>query len=65
MTDTELLDWLEAQNKKAKYSGRCVFRWSGEGRGWRLHETKLEYGSASVRQAIINAIELGNTIEST
>ena len=50
-SDTEMIDWLEAQNAKAKYTGRCLFRWSTCGRGWRLHESNRE-GFQSVRQAI-------------
>jgi len=38
MTDTELLDWLQAQNDQGNSTGLCVFRWSTTGRGWRLHE---------------------------
>ncbi len=58
-TDTELIDWLEKQNNKCKYTGTCMFRWSGTGRGWRLHETtKGAAGSAySVRDAIRTAME--------
>lgn len=54
-SDKALLDWLQEQNNKAKYTGRCVFRWSGTGRGWRLHETS-EIGYADIRLAITEAI---------
>ena len=37
-TDKDMLDWLEVQNAKKLCSGRCAFRWSTTGRGWRLHE---------------------------
>jgi len=66
MTDKERLDWLEEQNKKASYTGKCRFRWSITGRGWRLHETSsyeldrvgLKHGPfATVREAIDYAIE--------
>ncbi len=58
--DTGRLNWLETQNKKAKFTGECVFRWSTTGRGWRLIETSREEASAlcdgvifkSVRDAI-------------
>ena len=56
MNDTELLDWLETQNAKARYTGRCVFRLSTSGRGWRLHETSLPEAVPSVRQAIKDAM---------
>lgn len=38
MTDTERIDFLEALNAKAEYTGRCALRKSTTGRGWRLHE---------------------------
>lgn len=56
-TDAELLDWLEAQNAAGRYTGRCVFRLSGTGRGWRLHETSGENAVSSVRTAIADAID--------
>ncbi len=56
MTDTEMLDWLERQNAEAVYSGRCVFRRSETGRGWRLHETRREGSSPTVREAIREAM---------
>ena len=56
-TDTEMLDWLEAQNNKAQYTGKCVFRWSAVGHGWRLHESSRENASESVRSAIQKAME--------
>lgn len=56
-TDTELLDWLESQNAKRSYSGRCMFRWSTTGRGWRLHETTESGASLSVRRAIAEAMD--------
>lgn len=56
-SDTELLDWLQAQLDKTQYTGRALFRWSSTGRGMRLHETS-QFGTVpSIRQAIINAIE--------
>lgn len=56
-TDTELLDWLEEQNGKKSYTGKCVFRWSTTRRGWRLHETTHSLAVDTVREAIIDAIE--------
>lgn len=55
LTDTDLLDWLELQNAKKLYTGRCVYRWSTTDRGWRLHETSAP-GSSTVRGAIVEAI---------
>lgn len=57
ITDTELLDWLEKQNKKSAYTGLCIFRWSTTGRGWRLHETSASGASTSVRHSIMLAME--------
>lgn len=55
-TDTDRLNWLEAQNKKEFYTGRCIFRWSTTGRGWRLHESADAPGAEptfpTVREAI-------------
>lgn len=60
-TDKQMLDWLEEQNNKARYSGWCICRLSSMGRGWRLHETDPEHSGAvtSVRQAVANAMEDG------
>ena len=53
-TDKELLDFLEELNNENKYTGYCILRMSGTGRGWRLHETSLDDDGAvsSVREAI-------------
>lgn len=51
-TDKEMLDWLEEKNKNSDYTNRVIFRKSGSGRGWRLHETSRETASSSVREAI-------------
>ena len=50
MTDTERLDWLEAQGN----GERWVARRSTMGRGYRLHNTKHhdEQGRPTVREAI-------------
>ena len=61
MTDTELLDVLQALNDKADYTGKCILRISTTGRGWRLHETSEEDFVApqkSVRQAIEDWVKL-------
>jgi hypothetical protein len=50
--DTQRMDFLEALNKKADYSGYCILRESESGRGWRLHETNRDSAYYSVRQAI-------------
>lgn len=55
-SDTELLDWLQKQLDKQKYTGKVIFRWSGMGRGIRLHETTLPGAVENVRQAITDAI---------
>jgi len=55
-TDTEILDWLQAQQNKRKYTGRCLFRWSYMGRGWRIHETSQDGAVSSVREAIESAM---------
>ena len=57
LSDTELLDFLEDQNGKSRYTGKCVFRLSTSGRGWRLHETSGAGALGSVRGAIKSAIE--------
>lgn len=62
-TDTELLNWLEAQNAKALYTGKCLFRWSTTGRGWRLQETTGGFGVSqndafpTVREAVAHAMQ--------
>lgn len=55
-TDTEILDWLEKQNALSRYTGKCVFRLSTTGRGWRLHETSLPSAEKSVRVALAKAM---------
>lgn len=54
-TDTEILDWLQRQLGWRVYTGQCVFRWSGTGRGWRLHETGRD-GFADVRECLVDAM---------
>jgi hypothetical protein len=56
-TDKDLIDFLESKNKENSYTGKCVFRMSDSGRGWRLHETSRLDAKESVREAIIDAIE--------
>lgn len=55
-TDTEMLDWLEHQHAFATYTGRCIFRWSATGRGWRLHETDIDGALPTVRKALSTAM---------
>lgn len=50
MNDTERLDYLDSLT--GSYSEFVVMRWSTMGRGWRLHESTMEGGSKSVREAI-------------
>ena len=56
ISDTEMLDWLEAQLQKNAYTGKCIFRWSTIGRGFRLHETGLDGAVGSVRKVIEDAM---------
>ena len=61
-TDKELLDFLQGENDKARFTGKCIFRISTLGRGWRLHETEVSSRMAkakhSVREAITDAMNL-------
>lgn len=59
-TDEELLDFLEKLNRKKKYTGKCILRFSVTGRGWRLHETSSSDAVTSVRQAISNFMDISN-----
>lgn len=63
-TDRELLNFLQEQNDKKRYTGKCVFRQSTTGRGWRLHETCLDGATSDVRKAISEAIEREHCKES-
>ena len=56
LMDQKRLDWLEEQNKRAEYTGRCICRRSLNGRGWRLHETSRDGAFDSVRYAIDRAM---------
>lgn len=65
--DRDRLDWLQEQLNKKSYTGKCIFRLSTSGRGWRLHETSEEardrFGiipTPSVREAIDQAMEREN-----
>ena len=61
-TDTEMLDWLDAQ--RTGYGAGIIFRLSSLGRGWRLHETSRPHAGpglwrvpqSSVRAAIADAM---------
>lgn len=55
-SDTQLLDWLQEQLDKQKYTGKIIFRWSMTGRGCRLHETSQPGAVSDVRRAIAEAI---------
>jgi len=59
-TDKELLDFLQKKNDEATYTGKCLFRMSITGRGWRLHETSQPGAKKSVREAIAGGIENEN-----
>ncbi len=56
ISDTEMLDWLEAQLQKGEYTGKCIFRWSITGRGFRLIETSWPGSVSTVREAIENGM---------
>jgi hypothetical protein len=55
LTDTKMLNWLDKQS--GKYTGKVLFRWSSNGRGWRLHETDAEGAKPTVREAIQDAMK--------
>lgn len=57
LRDRKLLNFLEQENNKGRYTGRCLFRLSSTGRGWRLHETEAPEASFTVREAIIDAMD--------
>ena len=56
-TDTQLLDFLQQKNDAATYTGKCLFRMSGRGKGWRFYETSRPRAKKSVREAITNALD--------
>ena len=53
-SDKEILDFLQEQTDNGEYTGKVIFRWSGCGRGWRLHETSRVDAVQDVRQAIVD-----------
>jgi len=56
-SDKMRLDWLEEQNKKTSYTGKCLFRWSTTGRGWRLHESSGGPNHEPVFNTVRDAID--------
>lgn len=54
MTDTELLDWLEEQERRTSY-GRGWLCQLSDTRGWLLHESEAPKAWPTIRQAIISA----------
>ena len=50
LADSARLDWLDS--KTGSYTGHLVWRMSGTGRGWRLHETSIKPAYKTVREAI-------------
>ena len=50
MTDKDRIDFL--QSKLGTYTGKVTCRWSGYGRGWRLHETNQKGSTSNIREAI-------------
>lgn len=55
-TDTQLLDFMQSRLDMAEYTGKCIFRKSSSGRGWRLHETNQPNAVNDVRLAIDHAM---------
>lgn len=60
LKDAERLSWLQTQLDKKSYTGKCVFRWSVTGRGWRLHEVSdlIELGGYKAVDSVRKAIDL-------
>lgn len=56
-SDKERLDFLQSLLDKKEYTGKAVLRISINGRGWRLHETSLDYAVTDVREAIDNFMD--------
>lgn len=56
-TDKELLDFLQKKNDEGAHTGKCLFRMSVRGRGWRLHETSQTGAKRFVREMIADAID--------
>lgn len=54
ITDTERLDWLQAQT--TGYGAGWMARSSSTGRGFRLHETERAEAKPTVREAIDEAM---------
>jgi len=59
-TDTDRINFLQRITDEKRYTGKVLMRYSITGRGWRLHETSMEYASKSVRDAIDNAMKEWN-----
>ncbi len=57
ITDTQMLDFLQEELDKRRYTGRVAFRVSENGRGMRLHETSRMGSFNSVRSAIKDAMQ--------
>lgn len=51
-TDKERIEFLEDANAKALCAGKCIFRYSDKGHGFRLHESRREGACGTVREAI-------------
>jgi len=56
LTDTELLDFLQAMLDRKRYSGRVVARENTQGRGILLNESREPKAVKSIREAIVNFI---------
>ena len=56
-TDKELLDFLQTELERGRYTGRCILRLSTNGRGWRLNETSWDGAVTDVRKAIARGMD--------
>ena len=57
-TDTDLINELERLHLESGYSELCILRDSETGRSWRLHSTSRATGKRTVREAIVNYLQL-------
>ena len=57
--DRKRIEFLERLLAEGRWTGRAMLRWSGTGRGFRLHETSRPRAHRTVRAAIDDAIKNG------
>ena len=60
--DTELLDWLQSQLDRSRYSGKVECVLSGVGKGVMLVETIALNAGKDIRRAIADAMERNSTV---